>query len=79
MRVAFGSVDLSATLLPIMAMVRPRAGDFRYSAAELDVMRADIEAAGAAGMDGVVFGVLRPDGTVDAEALAPLIELPRPT
>lgn len=75
-----GTLELArrATGLPIMAMARPRAGDFCYTAAELDVLAADIAAAGEAGMDGVVLGVLRPDGTVDAEAVARLVEVARP-
>lgn len=56
----------------LMMMIRPRAGDFVVSAAERRVMLEDIRAAHDHGADGVVFGCLRPDGTVDeatAEAL----------
>jgi copper homeostasis protein len=62
----------------IMAMVRPRGGDFCYSEAEHDVMRRDVEAAKALGADGIVFGVLLPDGTVDRTRTAELIALARP-
>src|SRR5207248_4275818 len=51
--------------IPIIAMVRPRGGGFGYTAAEMATMERDTEAAMAAGADGVVFGILQPDGTVD--------------
>ncbi|KAI9438441.1 copper homeostasis CutC domain-containing protein [Lactarius psammicola] len=51
--------------IPIMAMVRPRVGDFLYSKEELDVMLEDIGLFKSLGIAGVVFGVLNRDGTVD--------------
>lgn len=59
--------------LPVMAMIRPRAGDFVWSEAELAVMEADIAEARAAGLAGVVLGALLPDGRLDAVSLARLI------
>lgn len=59
---------------PVYAMIRPRAGDFCFSAGEVDVMRGDIDAARAAGLAGVVLGASRADGTLDADALAQLVE-----
>ena len=58
--------------IPIVAMIRPRGGDFLYDDEELDVMRRDIVAAREAGADGVAVGVLRPDGSVDLDALRTL-------
>jgi len=46
-------------------MVRPRIGDFVYSEGELRTMEEDILWFKDLGITGVVFGVLRPDGTVD--------------
>ncbi|HEY5214557.1 MAG TPA: copper homeostasis protein CutC, partial [Acidobacteriaceae bacterium] len=64
--------------LPIHVLVRPRGGDFLYSAAEVDVMREDILHIKHLGATGVVLGVLRPDGTVDIEGTRELVELARP-
>ena len=64
--------------IPLYVMIRPRGGDFLYSDHELDVMKADIELAKAAGADGLVFGLLNADGTVDEERTRHLIELAHP-
>ncbi|MCA0274980.1 MAG: copper homeostasis protein CutC [Proteobacteria bacterium] len=55
--------------LPVMAMIRPRAGDFVFSAAELAQMEADIATARSAGLAGVVLGASLPDGQLDLPAL----------
>ena len=61
--------------IPVMMMVRPRAGGFCYSEAEMCAMARDAEAAVAAGADGVVFGILQPDGAVDVARTRCLREL----
>jgi copper homeostasis protein len=58
--------------VPCYAMIRPRAGDFIYSPAELDIMTNDIYFAASAGLSGVVFGASLPDGRLDSEALITL-------
>ncbi len=67
-----------ATDLPIYVMIRPRGGDFVYDLDELAVMKADIQAAKQAGADGLVFGILRPDGSIDTENLRALLNLAYP-
>ena len=59
--------------VPCYAMIRPRSGDFTFSAPEVEVMRADIRAARAAGLTGVVLGASRADGRLDAAVLALLL------
>lgn len=67
-----------AVSVPIHLLVRPRGGDFVHDDDELALMRRDIEAARGLGVQGIVLGVLRPDGRVDAEAVARLAEAARP-
>lgn len=53
-----------ASSLPVYALVRPRAGDFVYSDAELGVMLEDISLLKDAGADGLVFGALTKVGSL---------------
>lgn len=49
----------------VICMVRPREGGFCYSETEYAAMLADARALLAAGADGLAFGFLHDDGTVD--------------
>lgn len=75
-----GTIELARERLAIglQVIIRPRGGDFCYSDTELEVMRRDIVRARSIGADGVVIGILTPDGTVDVEHTAGLIALARP-
>ncbi|GAP71783.1 copper homeostasis protein cutC [Candidatus Symbiothrix dinenymphae] len=63
-----GTIQLARKLLTttqLYVMIRPRGGDFCYSDAEFEAMCLDIDFAKSAGADGVVIGILLPDGNVD--------------
>jgi len=75
-----GKLQLARRLIhgELHAIVRPRAGDFLYSDIECDVMHRDIDVMRQIGIDGVVLGVQRADGTVDGDRIAEMIELAGP-
>lgn len=64
--------------VPIHVMIRAREGNFVYSDDECEVMVRDIGFARAAGANGVVFGILHSNGTLDTHRMARLIDAARP-
>lgn len=64
--------------IPVNVLIRPRGGDFLYSADEFDVMKKDVQVCKSLGVSGVVFGILKPDGTVDSERSKELLNISRP-
>jgi copper homeostasis protein len=69
---------MAVTRVPVHVMVRPRIGDFVYSAAELRAMKEAILEAKRARVAGVVFGVLSRDGTLDLKAMRDLVAEAKP-
>ncbi len=61
------AVKKAAPTLEIMAMVRPREGGFCYTDTEYVAMKEDARLMLEHGADGIVFGFLHENGTVDAE------------
>lgn len=60
--------------IPIVVMIRPRAGGFAYDEYEFDSMLRDMDALGNAGIEGFVFGVLTEDGDIDRPRVAKLVQ-----
>jgi copper homeostasis protein len=56
----------SETALSVICMVRPRAGGFCYDEMETEIMLEDARILLEHGADGIAFGFLKKDGTVDA-------------
>ncbi|MCK9601924.1 MAG: copper homeostasis protein CutC, partial [Sphaerochaeta sp.] len=59
-------------------LIRPRGGDFCYSALEFEAMKEDVKLFREAGADGIVFGILTPDGEIDVQRSKEIITLARP-
>lgn len=69
-----GLMKLAAeTGCPTRAMIRPRAGDFTYTADELHIMHHDIVAAAACGLEGVVLGANQTSGALDEAAMRGMV------
>jgi copper homeostasis protein len=72
------SAVIKAISIPVHILIRPRGGNFVYSAAEFGLMQRQIEAVKQVGAAGVVLGVLHPDGRVDVERSRVLVEQAHP-
>jgi copper homeostasis protein len=59
-------------------MIRPRGSDFCYSDLEFEIMKEDILTCKKLGADGVVFGILLPDGNIDMGRTRLIVDLARP-
>jgi copper homeostasis protein len=66
------------TTLQLYPIIRPRGGDFLYSEDEFRIMMHDVKICRELGCDGVVIGLLNPDGSIDKERTARLAELAYP-
>ena len=65
---------ISSIEIPIRVMIRPRSGDFDYSEDELKLMESDIVDCKKLGVEGVVFGVLNKDTTINETATRRLVK-----
>lgn len=68
----------SLVKIDLCVMVRPRSGDFCYSADEFAAMQRDIAIAKQLRADGIAFGILNPNGTVDVTRCRQLLHHIRP-
>jgi len=64
--------------IDVYVMIRPRGGDFYYSNYEFHAMKHDIAQCQKLSVDGLVFGILNPDGTIDKKRCQELITRARP-
>jgi len=60
--------------VPVYVMIRPRGGDFIYNMDETDTMIKQVYEFGNLGADGLVFGNLLPDGSIDINNNLVLVE-----
>ena len=70
--VALARKELS---IGIYVMIRPRGGDFCYSDLEFEIMKEDVKMARSLGADGVVAGILLPDGNIDVARMTEIKNL----
>lgn len=63
--------------LPIRVLLRPRFGDFLYTAREISVMAREAELFGGMGAEGVVIGCLQKDGSLHLEQMRELMAAAR--
>lgn len=64
--------------IPVMAMVRPRGGDFIYSEEEIRKMELEIDFFKEAGVAGVVFGLLTKENKIDLKNIRRLAKRAAP-
>ena len=61
--------------IPIFVLIRPRFGDFLYSGVEFEIMKQEVIAFRDCGANGIVIGMLLPDGNLDVERLKELKDI----
>ncbi len=69
---------LAHATIPFHVIIRPRGGDFLYSALEFESMLEDVTAIRSLGVAGVVIGCLTADGKIDERRIRALVEAARP-
>lgn len=66
---------LAASAIPVVALIRPRPGDFCYTVSEKAMIAHDIQAAAACGMAGVVLGAMAEGQQLDLAFLSEMVAL----
>ncbi|NOR76688.1 MAG: copper homeostasis protein CutC [Draconibacterium sp.] len=69
---------ISELKIPVMTMVRPRAGNFVHTKKEVEQMKKDIDTAKQVGTYGIVLGLLTSDNKIDIENTRILAEYANP-
>jgi len=64
--------------IPVFPMIRPRGGDYFHTQDEIDIILKDILLCKELQFEGVVFGLLNQDGSIDQENTAKLVDAAYP-
>jgi copper homeostasis protein len=77
---SYGSLKtlIGLTKVPIYPIIRPRGGDFLYTNAEYECIKADLLMAKELGFPGAVIGLLNTDGTINKTRTKELVQLAFP-
>ena len=77
---SYGFIKAARQILTIdlFPIIRPRGGDFFYSDEEFEIMKTDIQVSKEFGCDGVVFGILNDDATIDKVRCKILVQIAYP-
>ena len=77
---SYGAISIARKMLRINlnVIIRPRGGDFLYSESEFEIMCEDVALSKKLGANGVVFGFLLPDGSVDTKRTKKLTKMAKP-
>jgi copper homeostasis protein len=60
--------------IPVFPMIRPRGGDYFHSDDEFNIIKKDVLLCKELGFEGVVFGLLKKDGSIDTDKTKCLVE-----
>lgn len=74
---SYGMIQKSKEIsyIPIYVMIRPRGGHFVYSDEEIDIMKSDIDSCHRLEVDGIVFGILNKNNTINISQCKELLEV----
>lgn len=77
---SYGTIKLCREKLDValFPIIRPRGGDFFYSSDEFEIMVNDVKLCKQLRCDGVVIGLLNPDGSIDVDRSKKLVDLAYP-
>lgn len=64
--------------IPVFPMIRPRSGDYFHSDDEFNIIKKDVLLCKELGFEGVVFGLLNQDGSIDINKTKELVALAYP-
>lgn len=74
---SFGTLKqvIGSVNIPVQVMIRPHSYGFHYSVEDMQTIKADVQAVLDLGGNGIVFGALNDDNTINEQALNDVIEI----